>query len=75
MHAVHFVKRFQLLWIALLLVSAVSVVTLSGHAEAQTKPFLADKHGAKGLNCAACHKESPPKCCSVGRLSRLSRRC
>ena len=40
---------------------STSVVTLSGLAEAQTKHFLADKHGAKGLNCATCHKESPPK--------------
>jgi hypothetical protein len=24
-------------------------------------PLLADLHQAKGLSCAACHKESPPK--------------
>jgi hypothetical protein len=23
--------------------------------------FLADRHQAKGMNCATCHKESPPK--------------
>ena len=36
-------------------------------AEAGGKPsggaetFLADRHGAAGIDCAGCHKESPPK--------------
>jgi hypothetical protein len=25
------------------------------------KPFLADRHGAKGIQCNGCHRESPPK--------------
>ncbi len=25
------------------------------------KPFLADRHQAKGVACASCHKENPPK--------------
>ena len=29
-------------------------------AQGQGK-FLADRHQEKGTNCAACHKESPPK--------------
>lgn len=30
-------------------------------AQAQEKKFLADVHAGKGMNCASCHKESPPK--------------
>ena len=32
-----------------------------GIAQAQEKKFLADVHAGKGMNCASCHKESPPK--------------
>ena len=28
---------------------------------ADDKKFLADRHQAKGMTCASCHKESPPK--------------
>jgi hypothetical protein len=61
MHAIHYLTRIKLPWIALFLVFAVGAVYFSVEALAQAKPFLADRHGAKGLNCAACHKESPPK--------------
>ena len=27
----------------------------------EEKKFLADRHQAKGIACASCHKESPPK--------------
>ena len=60
MHSIYFLKRCKPLWIALLAVFAAAVMFSVG-AWAQQKPFLADRHGAKGLNCAACHKESPPK--------------
>jgi hypothetical protein len=28
---------------------------------AEEKKFLADRHQTKGIACASCHKESPPK--------------
>lgn len=35
---------------------------LSDRTWAQEKgTFLADRHQAKGMDCATCHKESPPK--------------
>ncbi len=30
-------------------------------AAEEQQQFLADRHQAKGQNCAACHQESPPK--------------
>lgn len=61
MHALAIMKRYTLLLTALLMFFAVGAVCPSDCAWAQQKSFLADRHGAKGINCAACHKESPPK--------------
>jgi hypothetical protein len=51
------------LWvIAVLAVGLWALGEYSGRAWAQGQgPFLADRHQAKGLNCATCHKENPPK--------------
>lgn len=33
----------------------------SSYVGAEEKKFLADRHQTKGIACASCHKESPPK--------------
>jgi Cytochrome c3 len=33
----------------------------SSYGGAEEKKFLADRHQTKGIACASCHKESPPK--------------
>jgi hypothetical protein len=43
------------LWILWSLVLSPAYLTVSAQG-----PFLADRHGAKGMNCVTCHKESPP---------------
>ena len=60
MHTFVILKRYTHLLTALLMVFAVGAASLPEDARAQQKPFLADRHLAKGLDCAACHKESPP---------------
>ncbi|OPY07053.1 MAG: Fumarate reductase flavoprotein subunit precursor [Syntrophaceae bacterium PtaB.Bin095] len=59
MHCLRFPERIRIPLIVLL-ASAIVAASLSGMVWAQAKPFLADRHGAKGLNCQGCHKESPP---------------
>ncbi len=61
MDSIRFPVRRKLLWIVLLMVFAGAAVGLAAAGWAQTKPFLADRHGIKGVNCQSCHKESPPK--------------
>jgi hypothetical protein len=46
---------------SLLFVISFFLAVLPHIVEAQEGKFLGDKHQAKGLNCSACHKESPPK--------------
>ena len=59
MFYLHVPERIRIPLIVLL-ASAIVAVNLSGVVWAQATPFLADRHGAKGLNCQGCHKESPP---------------
>lgn len=63
MHKSHWWKYSQLLLI-MAVVIAVGIMALgwSNRTSAEEKKqFLADRHQAKGQNCASCHKESPPK--------------
>jgi fumarate reductase flavoprotein subunit len=43
------------------MVFALGAIILSGHTWAQQKKFLADRHKDRGMECSACHKESPPQ--------------
>lgn len=60
-------KRGMSLWAFLsvltLLVFAAALCATGTDASAQSEAgkFLADRHQAKKMDCAACHKESPPK--------------
>lgn len=58
-----FRQKFFLGMIVLALVLAACLLgERQGQLWAQGQgAFLADRHQAKGLNCAACHRESPPK--------------
>jgi hypothetical protein len=56
--------KYSDLFVLLALVMAACTLApdLFNRAWAQGQgPFLADRHQAKGMNCATCHKESPPK--------------
>lgn len=58
-------KRFRFvkagIVLALLLVLSMAGWAGSKSSAAAEKNFLADRHQARGANCSACHKESPPK--------------
>jgi fumarate reductase flavoprotein subunit len=57
-------KKFQLIGICIVLIllaCALSGWPGSKSGAAQEKKFLADRHQTKDINCAGCHKESPPK--------------
>ena len=41
-------------------IGLLSVALFSSSLFAQTTPNLADRHVAKGVQCAACHTENPP---------------
>lgn len=48
----------------LVIISAVfafSALLFSGSIWAQQNKFLADRHKDRGMECSACHKESPPQ--------------
>ena len=53
-------------WIFVIPALVIAIYTLipevpnQAYAQGAGK-FLADRHQAKGMNCATCHKESPPK--------------
>ncbi len=48
--------------LALFLVVGALIPQIQNRVWAQEQgKFLADRHQARGANCAACHKESPPK--------------
>ncbi|MEN6464405.1 MAG: cytochrome c3 family protein [Syntrophaceae bacterium] len=54
-------KRFGIALIAVFAVLALCTVVISGQGWAQQKKFLADRHKDRGMECSACHKESPPQ--------------
>jgi len=45
----------------MLIALAFATLYSTNRAGAEGKKFLADKHQAKSIACASCHKESPPK--------------
>jgi len=45
----------------MLIALAFATLYSTNRAGAEEKKFLADKHQAKSIACASCHKESPPK--------------
>ncbi len=53
-------KRIGIALIAICAVFAVCAVIVGGQVWAQQKKFLADRHKDRGMDCSACHKESPP---------------
>jgi uncharacterized paraquat-inducible protein A len=57
-------KRFQFISICLssvLLALVFAAWNGTGPGAAENKNFLADRHKGKGVECSACHNESPPK--------------
>lgn len=40
--------------------AAAAMLALSASAWSAEGNFLADRHAAKGMNCASCHVETPP---------------
>lgn len=53
-------KRFSAALIAAIAVVVICALAISSHTWAQQKKFLADRHKDRGMECSACHKESPP---------------
>ena len=56
-------QKYSCLFVIPALVMAIYTLVpdFSKQAYAQEKgQFLADRHQAKGMNCASCHQESPP---------------
>lgn len=56
----HIVKRYSAVLLAFLAAFAMVAALISGHGWAQQKKFMADIHKDRGLDCSACHKETPP---------------
>lgn len=56
----HILKRYRILLLVVLAVLALGALLVSEHTWAQQQKFQADKHKDRGLDCAACHKETPP---------------
>jgi len=54
-------KKIGDLLLRAFLVFASVAVSLYGMTWAQQTKFLADTHKDKGMECSACHKESPPQ--------------
>jgi hypothetical protein len=54
-------RCFSLAVITAFVVSLLLSLALAQKTTAATMSMVADKHKAMGLECAACHKESPPK--------------
>jgi len=60
-------KKYPRVGRTVMLIAAALVLMLavlwqgSSYGGPDEKKFLADRHQAKGIACASCHKESPPK--------------
>ena len=59
-------KRFPFRNWTCMVLMALIILGLAGwhgssYGGAEEKKFLADRHQTKGIACASCHKESPPK--------------
>ncbi|MEN6466165.1 MAG: cytochrome c3 family protein [Syntrophaceae bacterium] len=64
-------KGFQFISFCIVLISAILVFSAwpgSKSGAAEQKKFLADRHQAKKIECAGCHKESPPKAAVTGAM-------
>lgn len=64
-------KNFRLIviCIALIMLACAFIVWPGSQSgAAQEKKFLADRHQTKNVNCAGCHKESPPKAAVPGEV-------
>jgi hypothetical protein len=57
----YFFKRFGIALLTIIMIFALGSIIISGHSWAQQKKFLADRHKDRGMECSACHKESPPQ--------------
>ena len=54
---------------------AAAALTLAMVSAASATPALADRHAAKGLECASCHKTTPmPSGSTRSALFRMSRK-
>jgi len=59
-------RHFTLPIRSLIVLSALLFLLLAGilrpdFGGAEEKKFLADRHQTRGMTCASCHKEEPPK--------------
>ena len=55
------VAPFVLCLALFVVIAALYAPRPDASAQAEAGKFLADRHQAKKIDCAACHKESPPK--------------
>jgi len=54
-----FLKRYGVVLVVITAALALCTLAVSGQTWAQQKKFLADRHKDRGMECSACHKESP----------------